>query len=186
MKKILAVVGLAATLSLTGCSLFSGVSDTKPSVSKSAEARNTDTAKITPKQSASPSAAPTKTESPAGEYANAAEAVYFPSDFVNSVIPDDQYVDLVRTNTSAMGDVSDDAILLIPGKACASLGNGETFDDLLHGTAESIQTSIESKTGTPAVFTQEIGQDAGFIVGSGVKMYCPQYEEDFEASVPSS
>lgn len=101
-------------------------------------------------------------------------------------MPDNQYVSLVRKNTTAMSDVSDDAILLVAGKACSSLGNGESFSELLQGAADSIQASIDMKTGSPATYTSAIGADAGFIIGSGVKVYCPQYEETLKAAVPSN
>lgn len=187
MKKILTVVGLAAVLSLTGCSLFSGGED-RSSESKSVEAKIT----VTPTE-APPTVAPTVAATPSESAAPTEESVeaplpevkFVPSDFVNGSIPDNQYVELVRQNTTAMGDVSDDGILLTTGKACASLGNGENFEELLHGVAESIQTSIETNTGAQAVYNPGIGNDAGFIVGSGVKVYCPQYEETLKVFVPT-
>jgi hypothetical protein len=178
MKKILTVVGIATALTLSGCSMLPGA-EAKPSESQSAEATAPVTADAIPSESASAEPTEEATTEP-----TAPDGTHYASDFETGVMSDTDFVKLVRERTTAMTDVGDGAILLIPGKACASLANGETFVELLEGTSESIQTSIESETGAPAEYTPAIGTDAGFIVGAGVMNYCPQFEETLKSQIP--
>lgn len=177
MKKILTVVGIAAALTLSGCSMIPGAAP-KPSETQSAEAK--ETAPVTAEAIPTESSAPTEEASTEP----AQENVHYASEFETGVIPDADFIALVRESTTSLGDVSDGAVLLIPGKACASLANGDSFMELLQGTSDSLEASIESETGAPAVYTPEIGNDAGFVVGAGVKVYCPQYEETLKAQIP--
>lgn len=180
MKKILTVVGIAAALTLSGCSMIPG-SDAKPSDSQSAEATPTETApvEVIPSDSASSMPPEVAVESPAA-------ATVYPSDFEVGAVSDTDFIALVREKAPALSNVGDGALLVIPGKACASLANGESFVELLKGTAESLEVGIESETGAPAVYTPEIGQAAGLVVAAGVRNYCPQYEETLKSQVPAS
>jgi hypothetical protein len=180
MKKILTVVGIAAALTLSGCSMIPG-GEAKPSETQSAEATPTETvtAEAIPSDSASSLPPEVAVEAPV------AETVY-PSDFEVGAVSDTEFIALVREKAPALSTVGDGALLVIPGKACASLANGESFMELLKGTAESLEVGIESETGAPAVYTPEIGQAAGLAVALGVRNYCPQYEEVLKAQLPVS
>ena len=175
MKKILTVVGVAVALTLSGCSIgFGGDAKTAapgPTVTASTAANPSESAKPVEATTSTPA-----TESPV------TSGKHTPNDFSKGQIPNDTFVALVRKNTTAMTNVSDSAILLVPGKSCASLGNGEDFKSLLMGTVESIQTSIEKETGAPATYTDAMGKDVGFLIGAGVASYCPQYTETLKAS----
>jgi hypothetical protein len=179
MKKILTVVGIAAALTLSGCSMIPG-SEAKPSESQSAEAKETApvTAEAIPTESVSLAPSEEASTDPAPD------GIYYSTDFEVGAVSDTDFIALVREKAPALSAVGDGALLVIPGKACASLANGETFIELLKGTAESLEVSIESETGAPAVYTPEVGQAAGLAVALGVRNYCPQYEETLKAQVP--
>lgn len=181
MKKFLTVVVASAALSLTGCSMLPG-STPQPTVTvtQSAEASKSAEAVATPSPSESADATASESSAPA----ESGKLTY--GDFLTGKVSDDTFVALVRSKTTSLGDVGDGAILLIPGKACAELGNGGTLKTILMSTGESIQSSIETKTGAPATYTKALGQDAGYIVGAGVMNYCPQYAETLKAQLPEA
>jgi hypothetical protein len=181
MKKFLAVAVTAAALSLTGCSMIPGATP-QPTVTVTPSAEPTATQSAEPTPSESTESSPEASSPEASTEASSGTYTYM--DFTEGKVADDEFVAFVRDKTTAMTDVGDGAILLIPGKACAELGNGGSFMDIVKTTSESIQTSIETKTGAQAVYTPEIGTDAGFIVGAGVMNYCPQFEETLKAQIP--
>lgn len=182
MKKFLTVAMAAAALSMTaGCGL---IPQSAPAPTVTVQAENTESAK--PSESADPveSSKTTEPTKAAKDKTTGLAAPYTYEDFMDGKISDDAFVKYVRANTTALTDVGDGAIKIIPGKACAALANGDTFKTILSETGESLEVSIEMTTNAKAVYTEALGNDAGFIIGAGVMNYCPEYEEDLKAAIP--
>jgi hypothetical protein len=193
MKKILTVFVAVAALSLTGCGMIPGGGNATPAPSEtsaapSQEATPAASDEATESAGATESAEPiTSEESSAPETATdaAASGAYDAFDFVTGEVSDEEFVSNIRAKTTTLGDVSDNAILLIPGKTCATLANGGTFIEMMQQAGEAIDVSTTMNGKTAIQLNSEVGKDVGKLLGLGVVNYCPEYKQKLIESVPA-
>lgn len=75
---------------------------------------------------------------------------------------DDQYIGLVRSETTTLGAVSDAALITLAEETCTALDDGATLLELVAIAMDEMNTETKS-------------DDAIRTIGFGISAYCPQH-----------
>lgn len=86
---------------------------------------------------------------------------------------DDQYVDLVRSETTTLDAVSDSALIILAEETCSALDRGATTTELIVTAMDELTSGAEFDDATQTKF-----DDTVRMMGIGISAYCPEHGED--------
>lgn len=159
MKKLATLSVAAMILAMTaGCSMLPQAAPS-PTV--------TVTAAAVP--SASPDAAPSLDADASTPAPELGKTMW---DYEQGLVSDEVFVAHVRENTTTLDPYEQDMLVVLAQTTCAAVANGTTKAEILEKQVAMAQSRQNGE------LTKEMGQDVGFLLGSGSKNYCPELSDE--------
>lgn len=157
MKKTFIAVALTALFTLSACGMDDNIPEPVPTVTETVQVTVTPTPTPTP----TPTKEATPTETPSAEVKSLAG---------EGSLSDKEFVEFVVQARPSLADMPQKDMISFVSSGCAALGRGATVQE------------IAGVIGKNAVSSEE-AESLGFLFGSGVRIYCPEFVRLIEPSI---